>query len=248
MKMRIYTKDDFKKLKIAGKLASTIMNELSSYVKPGVTTLELNSICHDMILSNNAIPAPLGYCGYPKSICTSINEVVCHGIPSERKLLSGDIINIDITLILNDYYADMSRMFLVGNTTSQAKQLVDVTYQALMAAIEIVKPGVTLGDIGHTIESVVKPYKFSIVRDFCGHGTGKVFHEYPNVLHYGKPGTLDVLQSGNCFTIEPMINIGTHNCVILEDDWTAITADNSLSAQWEHTIGVTEDGVEIFTA
>ncbi len=216
-------------------------------MKVGVTTAELDRLCHKEILRNNAIPAPLGYHGYPKATCISLNHVICHGIPSERKLVNGDILNIDVTVILNGWYGDTSRMYTVGKPSAKALELISVTYNSMMMAINAVKPGIKLGDIGHIIQSYAEENKFSVVRDYCGHGTGRVFHDDPTVLHYGKPNTGLVLEVGNVFTIEPMINVGGYKSRLLGDGWTAITADHSLSAQFEHTIGVTEDGCEIFT-
>lgn len=244
---RVYSKDDFVKLREAGRLAAHILDFIDPYVKAGITTLELDRLCHEEILKNHAIPAPLGYNGYPKATCISLNHVVCHGIPSLRKLHNGDILNIDITVILDGWYGDTSRMYTVGKISHEAQRLIDTTYQAMMLGIESVRPGAFLGDIGHAIQSFVEPLKFSVVRDYCGHGIGRVFHDDPYVLHYGKAGTGCELVPGNVFTIEPMINAGTYKTKVLGDGWTAITADHSLSAQFEHTIGVTEDGCEIFT-
>lgn len=245
---KVYSKEDFVGLRQAGALAAHILDYITSYVKEGITTLELDRLCHEEIVRNKAIPAPLGYHGYPKATCISLNHVVCHGIPSEtRKLRNGDILNIDITVILNGWYGDTSRMYIVGKTSPKALELIDITYQSMMLAIEMVKPGVFLGDIGHAIQEFAEGRKFSVVRDYCGHGIGRVFHDEPAVLHYGKAGTGVQLVPGNVFTIEPMINVGGYKTKVLADGWTAITADHSLSAQFEHTIGVTEDGYEIFT-
>lgn len=244
---RVYTKDDFIKLREAGRLAAHILDFITPYVEVGITTLELDRLCHNEILKNHAVPAPLGYNGYPKATCISLNHVVCHGIPSERKLRNGDILNIDITVILDGWYGDTSRMYTVGKVSNEARRLIDTTYQAMMLGIESVHPGSFLGDIGHAIQSFVEPLKFSVVRDYCGHGIGRVFHDEPMVLHYGKAGTGLQFVPGNVFTIEPMINAGTYKTRVLADGWTAITTDHSLSAQFEHTIGVTEDGYEIFT-
>jgi methionyl aminopeptidase len=231
----------------SGRLAAETLDFITPYVQPGVTTDELNQLCHDFIISHKAIPAPLGYRGFPKSICTSINHVICHGIPSDKKLQDGDIINIDVTTIVDGWHGDTSRMFLVGKVGVKGKKLVEVTYEAMMRGIEKVKPGATLGDIGHAIQSYAESFGFSVVRDFCGHGLGKVFHDAPEILHYGKPGTGIVLQEGMFFTIEPMINAGHYDMKILADGWTAVTRDKSLSAQFEHSIGVTATGYEIFT-
>ena len=242
-----YSKRDFIGLRKAGELAARILDYITPFVQAGVTTAELDQLCHEEILRNDAIPAPLGYNGYPKATCISLNHVICHGIPSSRKLVKGDILNIDITVILDGWYGDTSRMYIVGKPSAKAMELIDVTYNSLMMAIEAVKPGATLGDIGHVIQSYAEENKFSVVRDYCGHGIGRVFHDEPMVLHYGKPNTGLTLEVGNVFTIEPMINVGGYKSRLLGDGWTAITADHSLSAQFEHTIGVTEDGCEIFT-
>ncbi|MBQ7673379.1 MAG: type I methionyl aminopeptidase [Alphaproteobacteria bacterium] len=246
-KCKVYSKQDFVGLRKAGKLAAHILDYITPYVTAGVTTLELDQLCHNEITKYNAIPAPLGYNGYPKSTCISLNHVVCHGIPSERKLRNGDILNIDVTVILDGWYGDTSRMYIVGKTSPKAMELIDVTYKSMMLAIEMVKPGIFLGDIGHAIQTFAEERKFSVVRDYCGHGIGQVFHDEPAVLHFGKPKTGIQLVPGNVFTIEPMINVGGYKTKVLSDGWTAITADHSLSAQFEHTIGVTEDGYEIFT-
>ena len=244
---RKYSKQDFVGLREAGKLAAHILDYITPFVQAGITTAELDRLCHEEILRNDAIPAPLGYNGYPKATCISLNHVICHGIPSARKLVKGDILNIDVTVILDGWYGDTSRMYIVGKPSAKAMELIDVTYNSLMMAIEAVKPGVRLGDIGHIIQSYAEENKFSVVRDYCGHGIGRVFHDEPMVLHYGKPGTGLTLEVGNVFTIEPMINVGGYKSRLLGDGWTAITADHSLSAQFEHTIGVTENGCEIFT-
>jgi methionyl aminopeptidase len=246
-KCRVYSQSDFVHLREAGALAAHILDYITQYVGVGITTLELDKLCHDEIVRNNAIPATLGYNGYSKSSCISLNHVVCHGIPSDRKLLNGDILNIDITVNLNGWFGDSSRMYTVGNTSKKAIELIDAAYNAMMLAIELVKPGVRLGDIGYAIQSFVEGKNFSVVRDYCGHGIGRVFHDEPAVLHFGKAGTGVALEPGNVFTIEPMINVGSHKTKVLADGWTAITSDHSLSAQFEHTIGVTEDGYEIFT-
>ena len=247
MAIIIHKKEDFEGMRKAGKLASQTLDFITSYVKEGITTLELNDLCHDFILKHNAIPAPLNYKGYPKSICTSINHVICHGIPEKRKLVKGDIINIDVTVILDGWYGDTSRMFFVGKPSVLAQKLVDTTYECMMRGIEAVKPGATLGDVGHVIQTLAESRGFSVVRDFCGHGLGRVFHTEPFVLHYGKPGEGVRLEEGMFFTIEPMINAGKHHAKILADGWTAVTRDQSLSAQWEHSLAVTKDGFEIFT-
>jgi methionyl aminopeptidase len=231
----------------AGKLAKQTLDFIAPYVKEGVTTESLNDLCHNFIVGNGAIPAPLNYHGFPKSICTSVNHVVCHGIPDKVPLKEGDIINIDVTVIVDGWHGDTSRMFTVGKVSLQAQKLIQTTYEAMMRAIDIVKPGVRLGDIGYTIQSFVEDKGFSVVRDFCGHGIGRVFHQDPNVVHFGKRGTGQALDYGTFFTIEPMINAGKHHVKVLSDGWTAVTVDRSLSAQFEHTIGITENGVEIFT-
>lgn len=244
----IHSKEDFEGMRKSGRLAAETLDYIMPFVKPGVTTETLNRLCHEFIIDHGAIPAPLNYRGFPKSICTSVNHVVCHGIPNEKKLKEGDIINIDVTTILDGWYGDTSRMFFVGDKISvKAKKLVEATYQALMKAIEIVKPGITTGDIGHAIQSYIEPLHFSVVRDFCGHGLGRVFHDAPSILHYGRPNTGVTLKEGMFFTIEPMVNAGSYKVKILSDDWTAVTRDHSLSAQFEHSIGVTESGYEIFT-
>jgi methionyl aminopeptidase len=212
-----------------------------------VTTDRLNQLCHDYIVQHGAIPAPLNYRGFPKSICTSVNHVVCHGIPGAKKLVTGDILNIDVTVIVDGWHGDTSRMYYLGDVGIKGRRLVDATYEAMMAGIHVIKPGATLGDIGHAIQQVAEGYKFSVVRDFCGHGLGQVFHDEPNVLHYGKPGEGLELKAGMFFTVEPMINTGGWATKILPDGWTAVTRDHGLSAQFEHSLGVTETGVEIFT-
>ncbi len=247
--IEIHEADDFASMRRAGKLAAETLDMITEHVIPGITTEELDKLCHDFITKNGAIPAPLNYKGFPKSICTSVNHVVCHGIPGDRVLKNGDIVNIDITVILDGWHGDTSRMFLVGEKVSvKAKRLVDVTYDAMMAGIEAVKPGATLGDVGHAIQQVAEGARFSVVRDFCGHGLGREFHVPPSVMHIGNPGEGVRLEPGMFFTIEPMINAGDYATKVLESDgWTAVTRDRSLSAQFEHSLGVTEDGVEIFT-
>lgn len=239
--------DAFEKMRRAGRLAAQTLDYIAPFVKIGVTTEEIDRLCHDFIVKHGAIPAALGYKGFPKSVCTSINHVVCHGIPGPKKLSDGDIMNIDAALILDGWYGDMSRMYAVGKPGIRAKKLIDVTYEAMMRGIEVVRPGATLGDIGHAIQSHAEKNGFSVVRDFCGHGLGTFFHGAPNILHYGKPGTGLELKEGMFFTVEPMINAGKWQVKILDDGWTAVTRDRSLSAQFEHTIGVTKDGYEIFT-
>lgn len=244
----LYGTEGFEGMRKAGRLASQVLDYITEYVKEGVSTGYLNDLCHDFIVKHGAIPAPLNYHGFPKSICTSINHVVCHGIPSKDKILKkGDILNIDVTVILDGWYGDTSRMFTIGKPPVKAQKLVDVTYEAMMRGIEIVKPGATLGDIGFAIQSFAESNGYSVVRDFCGHGLGRTFHCAPEILHFGKPGQGSVLQQGMFFTIEPMINIGKYHTKVLNDGWTAVTKDKSLSAQFEHSIGVTETGYEIFT-
>ncbi len=248
MAVKIHTKDDFLKMREAGKLAAQTLDYITEFVHEGVTTNYLDQLCHDYIISNSGIPAPLNYKGFPKSICTSVNHVVCHGIPNDKTLKKGDIVNIDVTVILDGWHGDTSRMFLISEVQIKPKRLVQVTYDAMMKGIEIIKPGTTLGDIGHAIQTYSEKHSYSVVRDYCGHGIGKIFHTEPSVVHYGKPGTGIVLEEGMFFTVEPMINAG-HYATLLSniDGWTVTTRDKSLSAQFEHTIAVTNDGFEIFT-
>jgi methionyl aminopeptidase len=231
----------------AGRLAAETLDFITPHVVPGVTTGELDRLCHEHILAHGAIPAPLGYRGFPKSICTSVNHVVCHGIPGERTLMDGDIVNIDVTVIVDGWHGDTSRMFYVGSVGIKAQRLVEITYDAMMRGIEAVKPGARLGEIGHAIQTFAEGARLSVVRDFCGHGIGRVFHDTPSVLHFGRPSDGPVLTEGMFFTVEPMINAGRRDVKVLEDGWTAVTRDRSLSAQFEHTVGVTKDGFEIFT-
>ncbi len=247
-KITIHKKKDFISMKKSGRLAAETLDFISAYIEPGVTTNKLNDLCHDFIIKAGAIPAPLNYRGYPKSICISKNNVVCHGIPNDKPLINGDILNIDVTVILDGWHGDTSRMFYVGKPSIKAKRLCKAAYEALMLGIEEVKPGKMLNNIGKTIEKHIKQYDFSTVRDYCGHGIGKLFHSYPNVVHYDtEEGNIE-LQEGMFFTIEPMINAGKHHVVLNnKDNWTVTTKDMSLSAQFEHTIGVTKDGAEIFT-
>ena len=247
MSIKIKTAEEVERMRIAGALAAEILEMIEPHIKEGVTTDELNQICHEYGLEKGAYSAPLDYHGFPKSICTSINHVVCHGIPGGRKLNDGDILNIDVTVILDGWYGDTSRMFGVGKVAVKAARLMDVTYECLMKGIEVVKPGATLGDIGHAIQEYAENQRFSVVRDFCGHGLGRVFHSAPSILHYGTAGMGAVLQKGMFFTIEPMINAGKYAVKILPDGWTAVTRDRSLSAQFEHSLGVTESGCELFT-
>ena len=239
--------DKFKKMRVAGKLAAQCLDMITDHIKPGITTDKIDKLCYDYIKDNGGYSAPLNYRGFEKSLCTSLNHVICHGIPSERELEDNDILNIDVTAIVDGYYGDTSRMFSVGEISVKAKNLIDVTYESLMNAIQILKPGIKLGDIGYEIQSLVEPRGFTVVRDFCGHGISNTFHEPPNVLHYGKKNTGPELQPGMTFTIEPMINSGKYDAKVLNDGWTAVTKDKSLSAQFEHTVGITENGYEIFT-
>jgi len=239
--------EKFEKMRNAGKLASQTLDMLTDYVKPGISTDKIDQLSYEFIKDNGGHSAPLYYRGFKKSLCTSLNHVVCHGIPSDRILSEGDAVNIDVTAIVNEYYGDTSRMFTVGEISIKAKNLIDATYEAMMKAIKILKPGIKLGDIGNEIQSYVESKGFSVVRDFCGHGISNTFHESPNVLHYGKKNTGMELRPGMTFTIEPMINSGKFDVKVLNDGWTAVTKDKSLSAQFEHTIGITEDSYEIFT-
>lgn len=248
MSIIIKTESEIEKMRIAGKLAAEVLEMIAPYVVPGVTTEHLNQLCHDYIVDvQKAIPAPLNYHGFPKSICTSINQTVCHGIPNEKKLKSGDIINIDITVIKDDYHGDTSKMFCVGDVNQHAKRLIKVTRESMFLGIEQVKPGATLGDIGNAIQKYAESNRYSVVREFCGHGIGKSFHEEPQVLHYGKAGEGISLEAGMILTIEPMLNLGKRHVKVLADGWTAVTKDRSLSAQFEHTVLVTSDGYEILT-
>lgn len=248
MSVEIKSPQDIEKMRVAGKLAAEVLEMIGPYVKPGITTNELDRICHRYIVDEqNAIPAPLNYHGFPKSICTSVNHQVCHGIPSDKKLKKGDIINIDITVIKDGYHGDTSKMFYVGEPTIMGRRITEVAHECLIRGIKLVKPGTQLGDIGAAIQTYAESNNCSIVREYCGHGIGLKFHEEPQVLHYGKPGTGLTLEAGMTFTIEPMVNIGKRDVKLLPDDWTVITRDRSLSAQWEHTILVTEDGYEVLT-
>ncbi|RIK92919.1 MAG: type I methionyl aminopeptidase [Proteobacteria bacterium] len=245
--IKIHTPEDFAGMRKAGRLAAETLDYITPFVKPGVTTDELDRLCEAFIRARGGVSAPLHYRGYPKSICTSVNHVVCHGIPGDRKLMDGDIVNIDVTPIVDGWHGDSSRMYLVGEVPIKARRLVDVTYECLMRGVAAVKPGAHLGDIGHAIEKYAHQHRCSVVEVFCGHGLGRVFHDAPNVLHYGEPGSGPELREGMFFTIEPMINLGRPDVKILDDGWTAVTKDRSLSAQFEHSVGVTKDGVEIFT-
>jgi methionyl aminopeptidase len=239
--------EKFEKMRIAGKLASQTLDMLTDHVKPGISTDSIDKLSYEFIRDNGGYSAPLYYRGFKKSLCTSLNHVVCHGIPSERVLDEGDAINIDVTAIVNEHYGDTSRMFCVGNTSVKINNLIDVTHESMMKAIKILKPGLKLGDIGYEIQSFIEKKGFSVVRDFCGHGISTTFHEPPNILHYGKKNTGMEIKPGMTFTIEPMINSGKYDVKILNDGWTAVTKDKSLSAQFEHTLGITENGYEIFT-
>ena len=245
--IKLHRQEDFEGMRAAGRLAAETLDMIAPHVKPGVTTGELDDLIHEHITKNGATPATLGYRGYPKSSCISINHVVCHGIPGERKLKDGEILNIDVTAILDGWYGDTSRMYVAGKPNRKSERLIDITHESLMRGIAEVRPGQTFGDIGHAIQKYAEAQRCGVVRDFCGHGLGRVFHDAPNVLHYGRPGFGATLRPGMFFTIEPMINLGRPDTKILSDGWTAVTRDKSLSAQFEHSIGVTEDGCEIFT-
>lgn len=244
----IKTSEEIEKMRVAGRLAADVLDMIVPYIKEGVTTDELDKRCHDYIVDHQkAIPAPLNYHGYPKSICTSVNHQVCHGIPSNRKLKNGDIVNVDVTVLKDGYHGDTSKMFMIGKTSILADRLVKITQECLYLGIKLVKPGTFLGDIGAAIQQHAEKNRFSVVREYCGHGIGKGFHEPPNVLHYGKEGTGEELLPGMIFTIEPMINAGRREVKLLPDKWTVVTKDHSLSAQWEHTVLVTETGYEVLT-
>lgn len=248
MDIKIKTPEEIEKMRVAGKLASEVLEMIGPHVKKGVTTNQLDEICHNYIVNEQqAIPAPLNYHGFPKSICTSVNHVVCHGIPADKKLKDGDIINIDVTVIKDGYHGDTSKMFIVGKPKVMAERLIKVTQECLYLGIDMVRPGIQLGDIGHAIMNHAHKHNYSIVREFCGHGIGAEFHEDPQVLHYGKPGTGVELKEGMCLTIEPMVNTGKRHVTILPDEWTVVTKDRGLSAQWEHTLLVTANGVDVLT-
>ena len=253
MTVTIKNKEDIQKMRVAGKLASEVLDYITNFVVPNVTTEELDRLCHDYMINNqNTIPAPLNYCPpghtpYPKSICTSVNNQICHGIPGPKVLKKGDVVNIDITVIKDGYHGDTSRMFYVGEPSIQAKRLCEITYESMWLGIKQVRPGNFLGDIGFAIQSYAEKNGYSVVREFCGHGIGQVFHEDPQVLHYGRPGQGMKLQAGMIFTIEPMINAGKKDIKMLSDGWTVVTKDRSLSAQWEHTVLVTEHSYEVLT-
>ena len=247
MNIKQYSFEDFTKLKKAGEITAQALDFVTDKIKPGITTNVIDKLVSDFLKSKQATSAPLFYKGFPKSICTSVNHVVCHGIPSEKTLQEGDILNIDITSYIDGFHGDASRMYCVGQPSVKAQKLIDVTYQSLMRAIKILQPGITLGDIGFVIQSFVEQEGFSVVRDFCGHGIGRLFHEEPSVLHYGRKNDGLKLKEGMVFTIEPMINAGGYQTKVLNDGWTAVTKDKSLSAQFEHTVGITNNGCEIFT-
>lgn len=243
----IHSAEDYEGMRRAGKLAAQTLDMITPYVQPGVTTEELDKLCNDFILANGGVSACLGYRGYPKSVCISLNHVICHGIPGPRKLVAGDILNIDVTVILDGWYGDTSRMYTVGKIPVKAKRLIDITFETMWRGIEKVKPGATLGDIGHAMQSYAESQRCSVVKDFCGHGLGRVFHCAPNVLNFGRPKEGLVLEEGMFFTIEPMVNLGGDDLKVLSDGWTAVTRDMSLSAQFEHSLAVTATGYEIFT-
>jgi len=248
MSITIKMPQEIEKMRIAGRLAADVLHMIQPYVQEGVTTEELDRICHDYIVNHQkAIPAPLNYRGFPKSICTSVNQVVCHGIPGKKRLKRGDVVNIDITVIKDGYHGDTSKMFFVGEPPIVARRVCQIAYECLCIGIEMVKPGMRLGDIGHAIQKHAEAHGCSIVREYCGHGIGRAFHEDPQVLHYGTPHTGEELVPGMAFTIEPMVNAGKRYVKLLPDGWTVVTKDHSLSAQWEHTVLVTEDGFEVMT-
>ncbi|WP_404407999.1 type I methionyl aminopeptidase [Pseudidiomarina marina] len=247
MSISIKTPEEIEKMRAAGKLAADVLEMIGPYIKAGVTTAEIDKICHDYIVDHGAVPAPLNYHGFPKSVCTSLNHVVCHGIPNEKPLKEGDIMNLDVTVKLDGYHGDTSKMFVVGKPSILAERLIRVTQECLYMAIKMVKPGMRTGDFAAVIQKHAEQHGYSVVREYCGHGIGAIFHEEPQILHYGTAGTGDLLQPGMCFTIEPMINAGKRHTKLMRDGWTVLTKDRSLSAQWEHTLLVTEDGVEVLT-
>jgi len=248
MAATIKTPEEIEKMRVAGRLAAEVLEMIGAHVKPGISTDELDRICHDHIVNvQNAIPAPLNYRGFPKSICTSLNHQVCHGIPGDRRLKAGDMLNIDITVIKDGFHGDTSKIFFVGEPSVIAKRLAGITYECMKTGIQMVRPGTQLGDIGHAIQKHAEAHHYTVVREYCGHGIGREFHEDPQVLHYGRPGTGMTLEEGMTFTIEPMINVGKRHTKILKDGWTVVTKDHSLSAQWEHTILVTADGYDVLT-
>ena len=240
--------EDLQKMRVAGRLAAEVLDLVSTHVRPGVTTAELDALCSDHIVNvQQAVPAPLNYLGFPKSICTSVNHQVCHGIPGEKRLKNGDIVNVDVTVIKDGFHGDTSRMMFAGEPSIAARRLCRVAREAMWIGIEMVRPGIRLGDIGHAIQCHAEKHGYSVVREYCGHGIGRSFHEDPQVLHYGSPGTREVLEEGWTFTIEPMVNAGRRHVKLLKDGWTVVTKDRSLSAQWEHTVAVTGSGVEVLT-
>ncbi|MDQ7011045.1 MAG: type I methionyl aminopeptidase [Mariprofundaceae bacterium] len=245
--VHIKTPQEVDAMRPACRLAADTLVMIEAHIRPGITTDEINSLVHDYTISHGGIPAPLNYRGFPKSVCTSVNHVVCHGIPSAKKLKDGDIVNVDVTTILNGWHGDTSKTFYVGTPRVKARKVTEVSRRALEVGIAAVRPGATLGDIGHAIQSYVESERCSVVRDYCGHGIGREFHEEPQVMHFGKPGEGMVLQPGMVFTIEPMVNLGKHHVKLLKDGWTVVTRDKSLSAQFEHTLAVTEDGAEVLT-
>ena len=248
MGVTLKSASEIAKMRVAGRLAAQVLEMIQEHVQPGITTDELDRICHDFIVNEqNAIPAPLDYRGFPKSICTSVNHQVCHGIPGGKRLKKGDIVNIDITVIKDGYHGDTSKMFFVGEPSVLARRLIKIAREAMLAGIERVRPGATLGDVGHAIQTVVETSNYSVVREYCGHGIGREFHEEPQVLHYGQPGEGLILREGMCFTVEPMVNAGKRFIKLLPDGWTVVTKDRSLSAQWEHTVLVTAGGHDILT-
>jgi len=249
MSITLKTPAEIEHMRIAGRLAAQVLDMIGEHIKPGISTEELDRICHDYIVNvQQAIPANIGYRGFPKTLCTSVNNVICHGIPSAGKILKdGDILNIDVTVIKNGWHGDTSRMYFVGTPSIMAKRLVEVTHEAMWRGIRAVRPGATLGDVGHAIQSYAESQRFSVVREYCGHGIGKVYHDAPQVLHFGRPGEGVVLEAGMTFTIEPMINEGSRHTRVLPDGWTVVTKDRKLSAQWEHMVAVTQDGVDVLT-
>jgi methionyl aminopeptidase len=246
-KVRLHGPEGFEGMRRAGQLAAAALDLIAHYVRPGISTESIDRLVFDFAMKNHAIPATLNYRGYPKSCCTSLNHVVCHGIPGPRILAEGDILNVDVTLILDGWHGDSSRMYAVGRISRKAERLIEVTHEAMMRGISVIKPGATVGDIGHAIQDFAEGERCSVVRDFCGHGLGLVFHDKPNILHYGTRGEGVRLEAGMIFTVEPMINLGKPHVKMLSDGWTAVTRDRSLSAQFEHTVGVTATGVEVFT-
>ncbi len=245
--MSVNIKESFERTRVAGSIAAGALDEVAKIIKPGITTSEIDTLCYEYINDHGAYSAPLFYRGFPKSCCTSTNHIVCHGIPSDKVLKDGDILNVDVTAYKDGWHGDTSRMFEVGRISVKAKKLIEATYNSMMKGIKILKEDIHLGDIGSTIQSYVEDRGFSVVQDFCGHGIGETFHKEPSILHYGKKGTGEKIKAGMIFTIEPMINLGNYQTKVLNDGWTAVTKDKSLSAQFEHTVGITKDGYEIFT-